>query len=81
MERKSKVNSVVTTAGFAGKNAIFVSAAKTLKQYHFSLSDVGKLEFLGFLSVYLSRICPRQGVKRPVGFVCDSVLLVVWNMD
>ena len=62
----------VTIAGFAGKRAIFfVFAGKTGKQYHFSLEDAGKLEFLVFLSACL--IWPRQDVKRPVGFVYDSV--------
>ena len=32
------------------------------------------MEFLGFLSTCLSLVCPRQDVKRPVGFACDSVL-------
>ena len=58
----------VTIAGFAGKRAIFfVFAGKTGKQYHFSLEDAGKLEFMGFLSSCLSLIWPRQDVKRPVG--------------
>ena len=39
--------------GFAGKRASFlVFAGKTGKQYHFSLKDAGKLEFLGFLNLY-----------------------------
>ena len=57
---------VVTIAGFTlfaefvGESAIFLFLLE-------------KLEFLGFLSMCLSLMCSRQDVKRPVGFVYDSV--------
>ena len=64
---------VVTIAGFAGKSYFLVFAGKTGKQYHFSLEDAGKLEFLGFEACTVSLVFPREDIKRPISSVYDSV--------